>query len=284
MRSFRLREYLGSSLWFVPFVCVVIGAALSFATIAVDRLLGDSWVPRSLSGDPDAALAILTTVATSMVTLTGLVLTITMVVVQLAMGQFTPRVLRTILRDRPSQIAIGVFVATFAHAMLVMREVQAPGRGDPDGTVPGLAIVVAYILIIVSILVLVSYVHHIGQSLRIASLIEAVGAESREVLERLYPSRREEPERVAPPDGPADLVLEAPQPGVIFRVEASELVQHAREADGVFVLLHQIGDFVPGGSPVLAYHGRAPRLDRDDVLSAIAFGHERTLHQDLAYG
>jgi uncharacterized membrane protein len=89
-RSFRLREYLGASLWFVPFVCVVIGAVLSFATIALDRFLGDSWIPRSLSGDPDAALAILTTVATSMVTLTGLVLTITMVVVQLAMGQLRP--------------------------------------------------------------------------------------------------------------------------------------------------------------------------------------------------
>ena len=130
-----------------------------------------------------------------MVTLTALVLTITMVVVQLAMGQFTPRVLRTILRDRPSQVAIGVFVATFAHAMLVMREVQAPTPGDPEGYVPGLAIVVAYVLVIVSILVLVGYVHHIGQSLRVASLIESVGTESREVLERLYPPDRDEPGR-----------------------------------------------------------------------------------------
>ena len=88
---------------------MVAGVALSFGTIALDRMLGGSIVPASLSGDSDAALAILTTVAASMVTLTAIVLTITMVVVQLAMAQFTPRVLRTILRDRPSQLAIGIF-------------------------------------------------------------------------------------------------------------------------------------------------------------------------------
>jgi VIT1/CCC1 family predicted Fe2+/Mn2+ transporter len=44
-----------------------------------------------------------------------------MVVVQLAMGQFSPRIVQTILRDKPSQIAIGLFVATFVHAMLALR-------------------------------------------------------------------------------------------------------------------------------------------------------------------
>jgi uncharacterized membrane protein len=179
---FRVRTYLGQSLWFVPVLCVLAGAGLSFATIALDRAFDGSLVSRSLSGDPDAALAILTTVAVSMVTLTGLVLTITMVVVQLAVGQFSPRILRKVLHDRPSQFAIGVFVATFAHAMLVMREVQAAGNGN-EGYVPGLAIVVAFILIIVSIIVLVAYVHHIGQSLRVAALIQSVGDEIREHIE-----------------------------------------------------------------------------------------------------
>ena len=93
-------------------------------------------IPRWLTGGPDAAMAILTTIAVSMVSLATLVLTITMVVVQLAMGQFSPRIVQTFLRDRPSQLAIGLFVATFAHAMLAMREVQFDG----DGQVPGIAI------------------------------------------------------------------------------------------------------------------------------------------------
>jgi uncharacterized membrane protein len=285
VRRFRLREYLASSLWFVPLLCVLAGAALSFATIALDRLTG-SAVPRSLSGDPEAALAILTTVAASMVTLTGLVLTITMVVVQLAMGQFTPRVLRTLLRDRPSQIAIGVFVATFAHAMLVMREVQAPTDAEPEGYVPGLAIVVAYVLIIVSIMVLVSYVHHIANSLRVASLIESVGSQSRELVAELYPpgQRPPEPAAASVPDGEPTQVFTAPAPGVVFRIDPDELVERAREAGGVLVVVTQLGDFVPQGATVLELYGGERVLESEHTLKSVAFGHERTLHQDLAYG
>ena len=283
MRVFRIREKLGSSLWFVPLLCVLGGVVLSFVTIALDRWSGGSAVPRSLSGDPDAALSILTTVAASMVTLTGLVLTVTMVVVQLAMGQFSPRVLRTILRDRPSQFAIGVFVATFAHAMLVMREVKA-ASGQDEGYVPGLAIVVAFVLIIISIMVLVSYVNHIGQSLRVASLIQSVGDETRERLDELYPSDRDDGRApVATPEGEPDRTIDAPEAGVLYRIDHAELVQKARQAGVVLKLLRRIGDFVPEGASLFAVYGKG-RFDEDDLVSSVAIGKERTMHQDLAFG
>ena len=284
MTFFRVRTYLGQSLWFVPVLCVLAGAGLSFATLALDRAFDGSLVPHSLSGDPDAALAILTTVAVSMVTLTGLVLTITMVVVQLAVGQFSPRILRKVLHDRPSQFAIGVFVATFAHAMLVMREVQAAGNGDA-GYVPGLAIVVAFVLIIVSIIVLVAYVHHIGQSLRVAALIQSVGDEIRERIDVLYPAQPADgdPQQL-PPAGDPDLVVPAPRHGVIFRVDADDLVAAGRDANAVIVLLRRLGDFVPEGAPLFAVYGDASRADTDALERALALGPERTMHQDVSYG
>ncbi|MFN2470849.1 MAG: DUF2254 domain-containing protein [Gaiellaceae bacterium] len=284
MTFFRVRTYLGSSLWFVPILCVLAGAGMSFATIALDRTFGGSLVPRSLSGDPDAARAILTTVAASMVTLTGLVLTITMVVVQLAVGQFSPRVLRKVIHDRPSQLAIGVFVATFAHAMLVMREVRG-ASGDDEGYVPGLAIVVAFVLIIVSIMVLVSYVHHIGQSLRVAAIIQSVGDEIRERIDELYPRQ---PSASDPneeqPAGEPDRILPAPTHGVIFRVDADDLVEVGRAADAVIVLLRRLGDFVPEGAPLFAVYGDGSRVDSEALDQAVALGPERTLHQDISYG
>src|SRR5262245_9956150 len=109
-RTFRLVNSARSGLWFVPVMCVLAGVAISFGTIAIDRQFDFGLIPRSLTGDPDAALFILSTVAASMVSLTALVLTVTMVVVQLAMGQFSPRIVQTILKDKPSQIAIGLFV------------------------------------------------------------------------------------------------------------------------------------------------------------------------------
>ena len=124
-------------------MCVLAGVLLSVVTIGIDRWADFEAVPRWLTGGPEAATAILETIAASMVSLAALVLTITMVVVQLAMGQFSPRIVQTFLQDRPSQLAIGLFVATFAHAMLTLREVhfeeggQVPGIGDHRGLRPG---------------------------------------------------------------------------------------------------------------------------------------------------
>ena len=186
MKRQRFFIHIRSSLWFTPVVCVLAGAALSFGTIWIDKAADFELVPESLTGGPDAAVAILSTVAASMVSLAALVLTITMVVVQLAMGQFSPRIVQTILRDKPSQIAIGLFVATFVHAMLALREV----RFEDGGSVPGLAIIVAYLLVVVSVVVLVLYVHHIGRSLRVSALIELVGTDTRKLLDRIYPEGR----------------------------------------------------------------------------------------------
>ena len=124
MRVSKLLIHLRSSLWFVPVLCVLAGAVLSFGTIALDRCFDYEAIPRASSAAPTRRLTILSTVAASMVSLAALVLTITMVVVQLAMGQFSPRIVQRILRDKPSQLAIGLFVATFVHAIL------AVARGD----------------------------------------------------------------------------------------------------------------------------------------------------------
>jgi uncharacterized membrane protein len=82
--------------------------------------------------------------------------------VQVAMGQFSPRIVRAPLRDRPSQFAHGLFLATFAYALLVIRAV----RGGPGATVPGLTVLTADVLVLASAFVLVLYVHHSGQGLR----------------------------------------------------------------------------------------------------------------------
>jgi uncharacterized membrane protein len=88
---FRVLHHLRTSLWPIPVLCVLGGVALSFVTVAADD---GGRVPTTLTGGPDAALWILGTVAASMIMFTGIVLTIVLVVVQLAMGQFSPRPVR----------------------------------------------------------------------------------------------------------------------------------------------------------------------------------------------
>ena len=178
-----------------------------------------------------------------MVSLTALVLTITMVVVQLAMGQFSPRIVQRILRDKPSQLAIGLFVATFVHAILALREVTI--NGDGTGNVPGIAVVTAFILVLVSIAVLVIYVHHIGQALRVSALIELVGDETRTLLDRRYPDKG------AALDSEANgvPVVRATESGVVTGIGYEQLVEEGRRADCLLELVPALGEFVPPAAP-----------------------------------
>ena len=273
VHSERVLSKVQSSLWFIPVLCVVLGAVLSFVSIAIDEATGYDLVPSSVSGGPDAALQILSTIAASMVSLAALVLTITMVVVQLAMGQFSPRIVQTFLRDKPSQIAVGLFIATFVHAMLTLREVRG------SGTVPGLSIVVAYVLVVISVVVLVLYIHHIGRSLRVSALIELVGSETRTLLDREYPDRMD---ARASSD---DRVIVAPRSGVVSFIERDHLVAHAADADCTLRLIPPLGAFVPAGSPLFRVDdGDVDRVDSRAVVKSIRMGLERSLDQDVGYG
>ena len=89
--KFRALHWLQTSWWFWPLVCIGAGIALSLTSVGVDRAFDGALISRSLTGSPETALEILSTVAGSMVSLTALVLTVVLVVVQLAMGQFSPR-------------------------------------------------------------------------------------------------------------------------------------------------------------------------------------------------
>jgi uncharacterized membrane protein len=279
MRLRKLLIHLKSSLWFVPVLCVLAGAALSFATIAVDRYFDYQAVPTSVVGGPDAAAYILSTVAASMVSLTALVLTITMVVVQLAMGQFSPRIVQRILRDKPSQLAIGLFVATFVHAILALREVTI--NGDSTGNVPGVAVVTAFLLVLVSIAVLVIYVHHIGQALRVSALIELGGDETRTLLDRRYPDK-------GPPALDSDAngvpVVCAIESGVITGIGYERLVEEGGRADCLLELVPALGEFVPAGGQLFRVHGATRAVDEDAVRAALVVSLEPTLDEDVAYG
>lgn len=259
-------------------LCVLAGAGISFGTIALDRSFGYEAIPKNLSGGPDAATAILSTVAASMVSLTALVLTITMVVVQLAMGQFSPRIVQRILRDKPSQLAIGLFVATFVHAILALREVT--NRGDGTGHVPGIAVLTAFVLVLASIAVLVVYVQHIGQALRVSALIELVGKDTRGVLDRMYPDKGRA--LIESPDEPP--VVRATASGVVTAIGTEELVEEAQRADCELQLVPLLGEFVPAEAPLFRVLGEPVDLDEERLRRALVMKLEPTLDEDVSYG
>jgi uncharacterized membrane protein len=267
----RLRNTLLTPLWLLPLLWVLGGIGLSFVTLAIDRTSDHELVSESITGTATAAQTILSTIASSMVTLVSVVLSLTLVAVQLAMGQFSPRIVRAILSDRRNQSAIGLFGATFAFSILVLREVD-----EKSGQVPGLSVLVAYLLVLASVVGLILYLDRVGDSLRAAGLIDLVGDELRAQLERRFP--RPDPA----PDDPA--LISAGEPGSIIQLDEEGLVAAATRGGCRLEMLPMMGDFVPVGSVLFRIHGDTSRLDRRDVLGCVLLGPERTHEDDPAFG
>jgi uncharacterized membrane protein len=274
VQRFRLRHVAQTRLWLLPLACVLAGIGLALALVAIDRASGYGIVGTSVTGSAASVQTILTSASTALVTLTSVVLSLTLVAVQLAMGQFSPRIVRTILTDRRSQLAIGLFIGTFAYSMTVLREVN--GNSSGGGQLPGLAVVVDYALILSAIVVLVLYVHHTAQSIRVGGLIGWVADATRDEVDRLYPAAPE------PEDDPS--VIAAPDYGVITKLPHQVLVDIAEKADCVLELVPAMGDFVPCGGPLFRVQGSLSEPYRSAAALSVILDRERTHHFEPAFG
>lgn len=278
MKLFYLREHLRSSLWFIPTLCVIGVVALAFALVRVDRRIGSDFL---FDAGADGARSVLSTISSSMITFTGLVFSITIVVLQLASQQFTPRVLRTFLRDRHSQLALGVFVATFTYALIILREVRS--EEAPGGAfVPGLAVGVAFILVMLSLALFVDYIHHIAQSIRVGSITNSIGSETRDAISDIYD--HEHTDKPLPlPAGKEIETVPSPRSGVVTGLDRDRLVSLAATTGSVVEIVEGIGDFVPRGAPLLRLHGGDVE-PTSAFTDCVGLGAERTMQQDPAFG
>jgi uncharacterized membrane protein len=273
MRRFRLWHALARRFWFVPSLGVVGGIVLSLVTVAVDRRSQNGLLSQSIVGNGADAQSILTSIATSVVTLTSMVLTVTLVAVQLAMGQFSPRIVRALLDDRGDQFAIAIFGATFTFAIFSLRAVDT---GPGGKAVPGLTLVTALALAAASAFALFVFVHHAAQQLRVGAIVDLVGDELRGELARRFPPESDMREEAS--------VLLSRRPGNLIQYDRAALVAEARRAGCTLELVPMMGDFVVRGAPLVRVQGDGDRLDRERVRRLIVLDDERTHRDDPAYG
>ncbi len=268
----RVVEYLRTSLWAIPAAGVLLAVAGGFGTVALDHATGTEL---GFTGGADGARSVLSTIAAAMITFTGLVFSITIVALQLASGQFSPRVMRTFLRDNTSKIALATFVATFSYALTVLRATRADD-------VPGISVNVAIVLIFASVAVFIHYIDHTAHAIRAAAIIDAVAEETRASIERVYPADAVPVTATAQLGDAPIVVANARGPGVVTGFDGELIVARAARAGGVVVLRAGVGDFVPAGAPLLELHGTDPDACRVD--GCISLARERTMHQDVAFG
>ena len=288
----RWRDLL-DSLWFLPSVITVLYGALALLLLRVDTVLGldsqgrDAWAV----GGADGARGVLFAIAGTTLSVLGVVFTLTIVVLQIASAQFTPRVMRTLTGDQGTQVVLGVFFGTFTYALLVLRAVRSPGEGGGGpGFVPITAVAVAIGLALLSIAFMIYYLNHVARSVQVAVIISRVTDDTLTLLDApLMPATDERPltDRRAwlPPDAPGEIIA-ACDAGYLDAVDARALLTAAEAHELVVRTEVLVGSFLLAGAS-LATVWSAAGIDAAlaaALRSAFVLGPERTRQQDSELG
>ncbi len=291
------RESLRTQLWPLPTVAVVLAFALGVGLPRLDVEIAGA-LPLTLKeylfgGGAGAARTVLDAIAGSLITVTSLTFSLTVVTLQLASGQFSPRLLRTFTRDRVVHLTLALFLATFIYALTVLRTVRTSTSDQPQ-FVPQVSVTVAFALALASVLGLVLFLAHLAQQIRVETMLRNVHDEASETLRRVLPELDPTADGgAALPVPPRSAVpLPARSSGFLTRMSEQALVAAALEADAVVLLDRVPGDSLIAGTPVgSAWPRDAGAFDPDTwsrlaerVANAIDTGFERTATQDVSYG
>lgn len=277
--------------WFRPFLIAAGFGALAQAALAVDAALGVEGLAIAFGGDAPAARTILGTIATSLITVAGLSLSITMVTLQLVSSQFTPRAVRDLLGEPMTQVTAGAFVGIFVYCMLVLRAVRDRADDGTGGFVPGLSVGLGIVLAIVGLGLLILFIHSISQSIQVTNITARLAHGTLRALEHQYPGEYAEPVPEADPDelvrrwarDPSSRFL-PDRPGYVQQIEVDSLMNEF--ADRHRLVVHaRPGDFVFEPDALVEVWPPLDRGDRPDrIKNLVNIASARDLAQDAAYG
>ena len=295
-----------NSLWILPAAIVVGGVVLASVLVEFSPGLSDEVIsryPRLFGAGADGARGMLSTIASSMITVAGVTFSITIAAVAQTSAQYTPRVLRTFMGDRANQAVLGTFVGIFAYCLVVLRTIRS---GNEGSFVPPTAVLGGFLFALVGVGVLVYFIVHITQSLQAASILNRVSHETVEAVDRLFPARLGTP--AAEVDDSTRPTLAAlrsarwhlvcsDESGYIEGIDDDGLLTFARERGLVVRMELGVGDFAVAGAPLAAVTPvdpdaqaqRGANTDEDksveDALNALySVSAYRTVAQDAAFG
>jgi len=288
-RLLKLWQNLRASFWFVPGGMAI--AAVVLAGITLDFDLGHpdgadfvpSWI---YEGGADGASTIVGTIASSMTSIAGVVFSITLVALSLASSQFGPRMLRNYMRDTSTQIVMGSFVATFLYGLLVLRAIR-----HGDEFVPHVSVSCAMLMALISLALLIHFIHHVSMSIQADQVVAAVGTDLLQGIDRLCLPGRGAGVDAAPGSSLHDSVASAAQPlfaqrdGYLQLIDEQALLALARHAGCVIELSRRPGDYLIAGSPLgcLWPAGGAGSEGARLIDQALVLGNERTDAQDVGF-
>src|SRR6516162_3291086 len=262
------------------------GAVLSWLEERVPEV--SAWVPNVLfpsREDPGVAQMILSSIATSIMTVVSIVFAIMLMTLTLASTQFSPRILISFVRDHTTQWTLGVFLGTFSYCMAALPA----ARTLPHSFVPVATVTGAMVLALFCVGWLIYFINHISQSINVNHIVDRIARETELVIDEFMPYPRGPlpvTERSELPTAKEGLPILNRQSGYIRYIDVDPLVDLAKTYGICVYVERRVGQFVPAGVP-LAYLSTPEQVPPDHALHLLAafdIGPTRTMQQDVEFG
>lgn len=286
-------DALRTSLWFVPTLIVIGAVVMAYSLLALDAALPQNWwkpfgwLDTLMDVRIRGATAMLEMIGTSIITIAGVVFSITIAAITLAAGQYTSRVLRNFIRDRANQAVLGSFLGIFVYCMLVLRSLSAASAADHA---PPLALLMALALAFLGIGVLIFFIHHIALGLQAANVVASIARDALPSIDWHFPDRLEPPKDdsvdLIRPQGDQRKHIHATRNGYVTGIDYSALVDSAEEWHGLIRVMRGAGHFVTEGETLAEL--RTPQTVEPETVQQLceawSFAAQRTLANDPGYG
>lgn len=292
---------LKDSMWYRPGLMTLGALILSLLTVQLDiYLFGDQRIelPLLFQGGTDGARGVLSAISGTMMTVATTAFSVTLVALQLGSSQFSPRILRSFTGDMVNQTVLGLFIATFAFSLSVLRTVRSESE-DAEAFVPTVSVTVALLLAFLSIGSLIYFFHHSTRTIQASVVIDRTYNDTSRLLAKHAgwlkdDGRRLLQERIQLPDRYEEVTqVFASSAGYLQDSNAGSLVNVANKHNVLIQLTPQLGDFLNIGSQI-ATVWRDTSVETDEpldeealaneIISWLETGLERTLEYDSLFG
>jgi uncharacterized membrane protein len=277
------RQRISVSLWFVPVIVALLALGAALGAIWLDdSVAAPVRVRFGLVSDPATAASVAGTIAAATLAFVAVVFATTLVAIQLAASQYSPRTVRVFIRSRVTRVTLGLFLATFVFSLVILISNRA-AVASAKQYAPVVSVTVLLLLTLGTVFGFVAYLHGVVRLMRVQYLLETIATETRRSIVENFPPAGAYVETEAPVADPSPQVLVfSGRPGVLTACDLYGLVELCRKRDLWLELTVTVGEYLDHGTPFALVHGSG--LDGGDVERLLLVRNERTFFQDPAFG
>jgi len=287
----KLAQDIRASYWFIPANMVLFAIVLAHASEWLDHT--PEILPYHLPGtlldtQVDGARSTLSIIATSVIGVTGVMFSMTIVAVSFAAGNYGPRLIGNFMRNRGNQISLGILIATFVYALLILRAVQDPSTDTSgDAFVPQYSMLLAMIGCLIAVFTMIYFVHHVPETINVSNITASLGQRLETEITTIIDAEagHDAREEVSCPDNEPDHQIMLNGAGYIQALNYERVEDLTRKDGWLLRIEQQPGDFVSPFTPVMSVWSDAPLSDEDltRLRDCFALGTSRTEHQNVLF-